>query len=118
MRCLEINKRKIWYALYMGMSDEVDANGNLTGDHVKTYAEPVSLKINYSYARRHASIEPFGIETDYTHTMVTDKMSCPITESTLVWIDKDTTENANFRVVKVAKSLNSITYDLEEIANP
>ena len=118
MRCLKINQRTIHYALYTGKTAETDTDGNFTGDYVETYGTPVALRINVSPAKRYTAIEPFGEESDYTHTMVTDDMNCPITETSLIWIGIPTTDKANFRVVKVARSLNHITYDLEEIANP
>ena len=118
MRCVKINQQTIYYALYLGKTAETDTSGNYTGDYVISYADPVAMKANVSPARKWTSVEPYGLESDYTHVMMTDNMSCPITETTLVWIGKPITENANFRVVKVAKSLNHITYDLEEIMNP
>ena len=118
MRCLKINRQKIFYALYTGKTAETDTDGNLTGDYVETYAEPVAMKVNVSPAKGKTNIEMFGEEEDYTRSIVTDKMDCPIVESTLLWIGKPVTENANYRVTRVARSLHHITYAIEEIANP
>ena len=119
MRCLKINRRTIYYALYTGKAAETDTDGNYTGDYVETYADPVELKVNISPAKGRSSIEMFGDEEDYTRTMVTDDMSCPIVESTLLWVSVNpATHNPNYRVTRVARSLHHITYAIEEIANP
>lgn len=122
MRTLRRNKQKIYYALYSAKTDAIDAQGFFTGESVKTYGDPVALKINVSPAEKNLTIEPFGTATDYSHTMVTCDMDCPIDEETILWIGKEpyTDDNPpvltahNYRVVRVAKSLNNIMYAIRE----
>lgn len=115
MRTLRRNKQKIYYALYSEKTDAVDSQGYFTGEEVKTYGEPVALRINVSPAERDLTVEPFGTATDYSHTMVTCDMDCPIDEETILWIGKDpSTDPHNYRVVRVAKSLNNIMYAIRE----
>ena len=122
MRTLRRNKQKIYYALYSGTTDAVDSQGYFTGEGVKAYGEPVALRINVSPAETDLRIEPFGTATDYSHTMVTCDMDCPIDEETILWIGKEpyTDDDTpvltahNYRVVRVAKSLNNIMYAIRE----
>lgn len=117
MKSLARNKQTIYYALYQGKTEAVDSNGLRTGQYKPTYAGPVPYKINVSAAKGSAMVEMFGIDTAYSKKMTTNDMSCPITESTVLWIDKAPGEtfDPNYRVVSVAKSINSITYAIDEV---
>lgn len=115
MRELEINKRKIHYALYQGYTDTVDSNGYKTGEKTKTYADPVPFRINVSPARGNADREIFGIDCNYTKTMTTADINCPIQEDTLLWIDVDASDQPDYVVVRKAVSLNDIVYAIREV---
>lgn len=117
MRSAEINKQKIYYALYTGYADAVDSDGFKTGEKTKTYADPVELWINVSPNRGSASEEAFGVSSDYDRTMNTCDMSCPINEETLIWVGKTPEDGAhNYRVKRVAPGLMNIVYALQEVS--
>lgn len=125
MRSLARNKQKIYYALYQSNGEVRDADGYLTGEPQLTYGNPVEYEINVSAARGTADVEQFGINENYTRTMVTNDMSCPIEESTRLWIGKDATVTVNevttvtphnYVVIKKAPSINSITYAIKEVS--
>ena len=113
MLTLDRNKQSVWYALYTGVTDVTDSNGYKTGEKTKTYATPVEIKVNVSASKGSAITEGFGVNEDYDRTIVTHDMTCPIDETTRLWVDadpsKDTPDPYDYRVVRVAKSLNSIT---------
>lgn len=115
MRELERNKQRIYYALYTGKVDAVDANGYKTGEKTKSYSDPVSFRINVSPARGNADREIFGIELSYTRTMTTDKLDCPIDVDTILWVGRDISEPHNYIVVRKAQSLNDIVYAIREV---
>ena len=115
MRTLGRNKQAFYYALYKGKTAIVDAGGFDTGDYTVTYETPVEMRANISPARGTADVEQFGITTNYTHTIVTDDMTCPIDQNSILWIGRATTLPHNFAVVQVAKSLNSITIAIREV---
>jgi len=79
------------------------------------YGNPVEMAINVSAARGTSDVEQFGINAIYSKTMVTNDMSCPIAESTRLWVGIPTTEPHNYVVTSVAKSINSITYAIKEV---
>ena len=126
MRSLARNKQKIYYSLYTGQSSDIrDEYGNVTGEPQLTYADPVEYHINVSAARGTADLEQFGINENYTKTMVTNDVNCPISETTRLWIDKEAmvTEDEvttitphNYVVVSVARSINSVTYAIKEVS--
>ncbi len=118
MRCLSRNKQTIYYALYIGETETRDADGYLTGERPAEYSEPVAVRMNVSAARGSAELDQFGAGTDYTHTLVSCDMDCPINENSILWIGR-TPENGtphNFVVSRVAKSLNSVTYAVREVS--
>ena len=115
MRTLNRNKQAFYYALYKGKTPIVDENGFDTGDYTVTYETPVKMMANISPARGTADYEQFGITTNYTHTIVTDDMTCPIDQNSVLWIGKATTLAHNYVVVQVARSLNSITIAIREV---
>lgn len=115
MRCLNRNKQTFYYALYKGEVEEVDADGNYTGERTTEYDDPVKMKANISAARGESSYNPFGIETNYSKTIVTDDMKCPIKEDSILWIGIEPTEAYNYVVVKRAVSLNTISLAIREV---
>lgn len=124
MKALKRNRQTIYYAVYQGNTPLTDSDGYRTGEYSKTYATAVAAKMNVSAARGSTDTELFGQNTNYSKTMVTDDMSCPITEESRLWIGitptrtvGEITENVphNYIVSMIAKSLNSITYAISEV---
>ena len=117
MRELEINKQTIYYALLTGYTNAVDSSGYKTGEKTKIYSDPVKYRINVSPARGNAERQTFGIDCNYTHTMSTADLDCPIAEDTVLWVgitpENDT--EPNFTVLRKAKSLNDIVYAIREV---
>lgn len=117
MMCLAQNKQQLYYALYQGKTQKIDAQGNKTGQWNTTYSEPVEIWMNISAARGTADVEQFGINDSYSRTLATDDVNCPIETDSILWIGKDPSSDPyNYRVVRVAKSLNSITYAIQEVS--
>lgn len=115
MRELERNKQTIYYALLTGSTEATDASGYRTGGRNKTYSEPVSIRINVSPARGNANREMIGIDCQYSKTLTTADLDCPIQEDSILWIGVPTTEPHNYVVVRKAKSLNDIVYAIREV---
>lgn len=117
MRSLERNKQTFYYALYKGEVEETEFDDPTmyTGERTPTYESPVQMRANISAARGDSEWTPFGVNTDYSKTIVTTDMSCPMNEDTILWIGIPTTEPHNYVVTRVAKSINSITYAIKEV---
>lgn len=120
MKALARNKQTVYYALYNGKTKVYDSDGLFTGDHKPSYSEPVKTAMNISPARGAASVEMFGVNTNYSRVLVTADLTCPITETSVLWIGQTPNANAtnfNYRVVRVGRSLNSISYAVTEVEN-
>ena len=126
MKALARNKQTLWYALATGtLTNVTDEYGLYTGEKTPEYGTPVKTAMNISPATGRAVLEWFGIATNYDKVLVTDDVSCPITEDSILWIgiEPTTTVNGvsksnphNHVVNRVAKSLNSIVYGVTEVS--
>lgn len=122
MKALHRNKQEFWYANITTTSDAKDEYGNESGEKNITYTPPVSFMANISPARGTADLDAFGINADYTKTIVTDNLTLPVDKSTILWIDSVPDSNGeagavkhDYVVVAVAKSLNSMTIAIKEV---
>ena len=145
MRTLSRNKQIVYYALYDHKEENLDAYGNPKGTY-KVFYKPVdSLMANVSPAKGVSELTQFGVNEDYTRTIVTDKV-LPISETTVFWVGFGKIEPYdaiatyvegdlvikdgqiakydgegfvevphNHVTVKVAKSINSTTYAVKEV---
>lgn len=110
MHTLRRNRKPFTYELYLGKADALDKNGYKTGEKKPVYDSPVTMYARISAARGSTTEEIFGVTTDYTRTIITDNMQCPIDENTRITIEGDV-----YCVVKVAKSLNHIMVAVKEV---
>ena len=97
MRCLERNKRPIWYANRTGESYQTDANGLKTGEKKQTYETPKKMRCSISISsgannigsQGMATLNTYGIETSYTHNAVTEDLNCPLKEDGVLWYGRE-----------------------------
>ncbi len=136
MRGLFRNKRIVYYCQPEEVVIPVDENGNRTGEKITVYSAATAFDANVSAARGTADLELFGTSDMYDKVLVTTDISCPITENTVLFVDKPVgftqiTVNVksdgdivtrmflqplyDYVVVRVAKSINSISYALRKI---
>lgn len=118
MRSLKRNEQFFWYAQYSGKIPILDSDNFETGDYETGYSAPVSFSANISAGRGDAQNEVFGKELDFTRTISTTDMTCPINEHSLIWIETEPVlkpdgtadpDSADYTVAtKPARSLNSI----------
>jgi hypothetical protein len=115
MKVMERNKRTFWYCLYDRKEPIIDEDGNETGEEQIVYKPAQSLRANISAASGSSQVEQFGNLAGYDKVIVLDDTSCPIDENTVLFIDKEPEygEDGNplydYRVKRVAKSLNSVS---------
>lgn len=87
MMDLEVNKSKIYYALYLGQVPILDEDGNLAGGKRKTYSAPEIAYLRVCPSKGEADSQAFGLTLDYDSVMITTE-NLPIDEHSLVWIRK------------------------------
>lgn len=130
MRGLKRNQKSLYYQLYSEHVPvyETDLDGNiipdpvtgeplLTGDYTVGYANPVKFRANVSPARSEAQTEPFGVQTDYDKVICSCDLTLPIDELSQVFVDWKPCDGrkADYKVVKVARSLNSLLYAIKQL---
>ena len=107
MRDAYVNRSTIWYSL-LEESDETDKYGNKK----KVYSEPKKWQISIAPgAGKKNGASEYGFNVDYDKEMVTYNLKCPFDEYTILWLDGiPITQEANGRVIKVARTNNAIRY--------
>lgn len=132
------NKTKLKYSLSLGNQTlyKTDSEGNIIykivgGEkipqvigHGMAYSDPIDFMGNITFSSGEVEAETYGIAVgDYDSKLLMRKGEIPIDETSLIFAESTPTyENgtiketsADFRVVKVAPSLNFITYLLKRI---
>ena len=129
MRTLRRNKTKLWYSLYKGKEVAYlkDENGQIifedidgeqvpieTGYNPPTYQAPVEFGGYIQFSGGEGEAESFGVSADsYSHILIMRKDEIPIDETSLIFKAEPQTvseETADFKVTRVAESLNFVTY--------
>ena len=118
MRQLKQNEQPFWYAQFNSKIPILDSDGYETGDYETGYSAPVSFSANISAGKGTSQEEVFGKELDFTRTICTTDMTCPINEHSLIWIETEPVlkpdgtadpNSADYTVATLpARSLNSI----------
>lgn len=125
MRTLEKNKRKFCYCLFNGTEPLYDEYGNVTGEQRPVYGDAVEQWANISQATGYAQNEQFGQLTDYDKVIVFANPDTPITESSVLFIDKEpeyrsgtittweetTDENGERTQIKIEKEVQEPLFD-------
>jgi hypothetical protein len=126
VKALKRNERIFWYANLSENTPptpQYDEYGNETGEMGLTYENPKESLANISAARGTADLDAFGINANYSKTIVTADLTLPIDKSTILWIDKMPDANGeagtvkhDYVVVGVARSINSLTIAIKEVS--
>ena len=122
MKTMNRNKQPFWFLLFDKTEPVLDSDGYETGEYRVHYHEAVPATANISAAMGSAQVEQFGNFTAYDKVIVTDDMSCPIDENTVLFIDKEPEYSEeglplyDYTVKRVAKSLNSISYAVRKVS--
>lgn len=115
MRCLDRNKRRFYYATYEGMSKLTDSSGNFTGEYGVTYSDPIEVWGNISPSTGTVYESPFGLTEGYDKVIVLADPAFPIAETSVLWLEKDITEAFDYTVVRIARSLNSVSIAIKKV---
>ncbi len=115
MRCLNRNKREIYYALYTDDEPIFDEYGNETGESKPIYGEITNARFNISAATGEEAVQAFGSFTNYSRVLCVSDNNCPIAEQTIVWFGVTPDKPHNYIVTAKADSKNGILYALLEV---
>ena len=110
------NRKKFYYALYLDKVEIIDDKGFKTGEWETGYSSPILAKANISPATGNSNTEQFGNLENYDKVIVTDDMSIPIDENSILWVDQlDTEQEHDYIVKRVAKSLNVVSIAIAKV---
>lgn len=116
MKCMERNKRLVYYASFDNEVPIYDDEGHDTGETTSGYTPPVALRINVSPNSGESATRLFGEVLDYDRTLVTSQMDLPIDEQCVFWIDEtDTSKPHDYIVKRIAKGLDSILIAVKKV---
>ncbi len=115
MRCLDRNKRSVWYANALDPIPINDEQGNLTGEYETPYTDPQEIYANVSAAVGEAEVLQFGNDVLYDKTIVIEELDLPIDETSVMWIDTAPDKPHDYIVKKVAKSLNVLAVAVSRV---
>ncbi|MFA6851496.1 MAG: hypothetical protein WCS30_14230 [Selenomonadaceae bacterium] len=123
MRTLDRNKSKIFYALYKEKSEILDQSGYSTGTYKIVHSNPVELLANVSSSSGTADKYMYGIDQSYDKSILVDDISCPISETSILWVDNaptikedgSTDTPYDYIVKKVSRSLNVVAYAIQKV---
>lgn len=122
MKTLKRNQVSLWYLLYDHKEPVKDEDGNETGESQVFYKAAVQMYANVSAATGTAQVEQFGNLAGYDKVIVTDDLTCPIDENTVLFLDKEPEYDDDglplydYLVKRVARSLNSISYAVSKVS--
>lgn len=140
MRSLKKNQKNLWYSTYADQITEYyrDSGGNIIYDEIDGeqiprikneragYNKPVSFYANISMSGGEANQAEYGYDLgSYEAVLVTTDKTLPLDELSLIWhttepvvgsdgiVDEST---ADYSVIAVKPSLNSVKYLLKKVA--
>lgn len=116
MQNLARNMSTVWYQVYAGQTEILDANGNKTGSFQDTYGPLQSAPLMVSPNKGDATLELFGTLLDYDRTMATADTTLPIDEQTILWLDgADTSGPYTHYVKQRAPWKNSLVFAVKQV---
>lgn len=89
MRCLNRNKRVVYFKNYLGVEQILDDNGLRTGEYKTSYGELKCEKMNVSASNGVALEMVFGIDSNYSRMAVTSNIDCELDEYSIVWVSNN-----------------------------
>lgn len=121
MRALKKNMVPFWYALYQESEPTRDKNGLLTGEKTSSYSTPELAWANISPASSGVTVQPFGVDIRYDKVIVIADPKFPVDEHSLLRLDGDPEYDSGGNlipdhiVVRVSRSLNSVSYAVRQV---
>lgn len=123
MRLLRRNARTIHLSYLVDTVEIVNAEGKGTGEYRNVYSDPVSILANVGTPGGKTGVsgdithENFGLLSRYERVIALYDKSLPITETTLVWVDKTPREGSHdYEVLRIMPNLNSLLVAVKAVS--
>ena len=131
MRCMNRNRSRFFYSVYLGKVPVKDEYGNVTGEYDVKHGNPTEGYANISAAKGETQTRQFGESETYDKVIVMDNEAPPIDEYSVLWVDTVPQLNEDgslavdeegnvltphdYIVKKVAKSLNNVSIAISKV---
>lgn len=121
MRALKKNMVPFWYSLYEDSFPVTDEDGLLMGENAVRYSAPVQAYANISPSSSGTMVQPFGTDIRYDKVIVVSDPKFPVDEHSLLRLDGNPVYDLDgnlipdYIVVRVSKSLNSVSYAVRKV---
>jgi hypothetical protein len=118
MRGLSRNKSTVWVALYKGTEAMFDDDGYETGEYAVVYGDAKKYRASVSPAKGSVDQRQFGDEDSYDKVVLFDCPCVEIDEASVLWVDIEPRLGGqhDYRVVKVARSLNATSVAIRKVS--
>jgi len=113
MQTLKRNQTTFHYKEYVSTTPIVDGDGFDTGEVTINYGSLQTGKAYISASSGTVNESMFGENLIYDKVMI--MKSCPFTEYAQLWIEASTTGAFDYRVVRIAKSLNNVQVAIRKV---
>ena len=114
MRHLIRNKRQFAYAKYEGFTENKTDDGFYTSESTPEYGGQIIAYANISTAGGVISNQGFGVQSEYTRTMVTNEQISPMDR---IWFDCPYDGPHNYTAQRIGDSKNETVYALIEVVS-
>ena len=119
---LDENQRTFYYQTYEISDEELDEDGNMTGEKKSYYSNPIMAKAMISENTSGATEAPFGKDLVYDK-MISTVQDLPIDEFSRLFIDVEplynedgsTDTKPDYKVVKVSKGLYQHVWAIRKV---
>lgn len=124
LKDLRINQIGFYYQTYEGETEELDDDGNYTGETTISYSEPIYARARISPNTGEAAKSPFGADLKYDRQISTVQ-NLAIDEQTKLFIDVvpeinsdgTTDTKPDFECVAVAKDLQQNVWAIRRLTD-
>lgn len=113
MRTLELNKTQLWYVNPLPPTENVDADGFLTGEMIVQYTLPQPIKINIYPSNGAIMNQIFGEDVNYDKIAISNEID--LNEDALLFLtrpDGNYDKVYDFKIASKVVSINTINYGL------
>lgn len=115
MRNLQRNQTKLWYVSKNTPTDEIDGDGNYTGEKISTYSNPIAIKLGIYPSNSSVNEEIFGKDISFDMIGVSNNIFLNENDLLFLSLPSDNYDiTYDYRVTKIAKSLNTYQYGLDK----
>ena len=115
MRHLKANQRVVHYANVLDRASATNASGQLTGEKITVYTDPVEIRVYYDRNTDYDR-EIRGTAEAETARLIMSPSVSDIKDDTVFWIDADVNSPHDYIVSSISRTLSEMTVILRKVS--